>query len=52
MSKSAFLPVIETACHLSVLRKEVFALKKKRNFEELDINLKGGKLGILAKLEK
>lgn len=29
-SKSAFLPVIETACHLSVLRKEVFALKKKR----------------------
>ena len=55
MSKSAFLPVIETACHLSVLRREVFALKKKkkkRNFEELDINLKGGKLGILAKLEK
>lgn len=49
MSKSAFLPVIETAYHLSVLRKEVFALKKKeRNFDELDINVKGGKLGILT----
>lgn len=50
MSKSAILPVVETTCHLSVLIKEVFALKKKkkRNFEELDINLKGGELGILA----